>query len=68
MTASTGLPDTLFRSVNTDTQGQAPGYFMPVRAPWRDLLEHQNILGIPATAFGSAREDITILSTLSFAP
>lgn len=65
MTASMNLSEILARSVIT--QGNAPGYFVSVRAPWRDLLEDQNILGIPATAFGSAREDLTILSTLSFA-
>ena len=42
------------------------GYFVPVIRPMRTLLD-QNILGIPASAFGSSRDDITILSSLTFA-
>ena len=45
----------------------APGYFTVVAAHWSDLLETHNILGIPAAAFGSECEDITILSSLTFA-
>jgi hypothetical protein len=44
----------------------APGYFTPVRVPWNDLLEAHKILGLPATVFGSSREDLTILSSLTF--
>ena len=46
----------------------APGYFAPVSALWSDLLDQHRVLGIPATAFGSSQEHITILSSLSFLP
>jgi histidinol-phosphate/aromatic aminotransferase/cobyric acid decarboxylase-like protein len=42
------------------------GYFTPVLGPWSDLLEEANVLGIPASVFGSSRQDITILSSLNF--
>lgn len=54
------LPIESDRFLDTD----AAGYLFPVKMAWRELLE-QNILGIPATAFGSDREDVTILSSLS---
>jgi aspartate/methionine/tyrosine aminotransferase len=47
--------------------GDAPGYFFPVSAPWQILLDRHGILGLPASVFGSQREDITILSSLKFA-
>lgn len=43
------------------------GYFFPVRIPWEKLLE-EGVLGLPASTFGSHREDITLLSSLSFLP
>ena len=45
----------------------AAGYFQPVLQNWQELLAARNILGIPASVFGSRRDDITILSSLSFA-
>jgi len=39
---------------------------MPVTGCWSDLLENFNVLGLPATVFGSPHEDLTILSSLSF--
>jgi aspartate/methionine/tyrosine aminotransferase len=45
---------------------EASSYFMPIRGHWSDLLESKNVLGIPASVFGSPREDITILSSLNF--
>jgi len=44
----------------------APGYFHAIEAGWSALLEKANVLGLPAAVFGSPREDITILSALSF--
>lgn len=44
----------------------APGYFLTVPHPWRELLERHRILGLPASTFGSPREDLTILSSLTF--
>jgi histidinol-phosphate/aromatic aminotransferase/cobyric acid decarboxylase-like protein len=44
----------------------APGYFTLVNARWTELLEDSRVLGLPATIFGSAHQDITILSSLSF--
>ena len=46
--------------------GDAIGYFTPIPWHWETLHEETGILGIPASVFGSAREDITILSSLSF--
>ncbi|MEO8351704.1 MAG: aspartate aminotransferase, partial [Chthoniobacteraceae bacterium] len=46
----------------------APGYFTPVAGRWQDILDGSKALGLPATVFGSQREDITILSSLSFLP
>jgi len=43
----------------------ATGYFTPVRCGL-ELLESRRLLGIPASAFGSRQEDITVLSSLSF--
>jgi hypothetical protein len=43
-----------------------PGYFLTVARPWRELLEEHRLLGLPATVFGSGREDITILSSLTY--
>ena len=44
----------------------APGYFTPVAGRWQNILEVSNVLGLPATVFGSRCENITILSSLSF--
>jgi aspartate/methionine/tyrosine aminotransferase len=44
----------------------APGYFVPVRRHWKALLDLQGLLGLPASVFGSGRQDITILSSLGF--
>ncbi len=45
--------------------GNAPGYFQIVAQPWQELLEQTNILGLPASVFGSC-EEITVLSSLAF--
>lgn len=42
------------------------GYFHVVHRPWAALLAEDRMLGIPATVFGSKREDITVLSSLTF--
>lgn len=44
----------------------ATGYFTPVTGIWLELLRTHRMLGIPATVFGSHRQDITIISSLSF--
>lgn len=48
------------------TSADVTGYFTPVVGGWSDLLEEANVLGIPASVFGSSHEDITILSSLNF--
>ncbi len=55
------------RKIIVPPPADASGYFTPVAAHWSELLRTHNILGIPATAFGSACEDITILSSLAYA-
>jgi len=42
------------------------GYFHVVRKSWAALLAEDRMLGIPATVFGSRREDIAVLSSLTF--
>lgn len=44
----------------------APGYFLTVAGRWSDLLQTTNLLGLPATVFGSPQEHITVLSSLKF--
>lgn len=61
------MRDALPTGLTIPPRAGAPGYFTPIAARWSDLLEKQNVLGIPANTFGSAREDITILSSLAFA-
>lgn len=56
------IPPHLVPITGTD----APGYFVPLAGKWRELLDSTNVLGIPASAFGSQCEDITILSSLGF--
>lgn len=65
-TARTDLLRALPGKVKPPPMESAPGYFTPVAAPWRRLLKDHNILGLPATVFGSRNEDITILSSLGF--
>lgn len=48
------------------TAGEAPSYLMSIMGRWSDLLKDTNVLGLPATVFGSPREDITVLSSVSF--
>lgn len=45
---------------------EAISYFHPVQKSWAALRAEDGLLGIPATVFGSKREDITILSSLNF--
>lgn len=42
-----------------------PSYFFPIQVPWQQLLEY-GVLGLPASTFGSSREDFTLLSSLTF--
>lgn len=58
------IPREIATRANLDLR--APGYFAALAMPWSTLLTHANVLGIPATVFGSRRDDITILSSLSF--
>lgn len=46
----------------------APGYFLTVAGRWSDLLQTTNLLGLPASVFGSPQEHITVLSSLKFIP
>ena len=41
-------------------------YFVPVACRWDTLLD-LGILGLPASVFGSPRDDLTLLSSLTFA-
>ena len=42
----------------------APGYLFPVKVAHGELLE-KGVLGMPASVFGSDRNDLTVLSSLS---
>jgi hypothetical protein len=48
------------------TKFDSTSYFCPIKKPWDALLVEDRLLGIPVTVFGSKREDITIISSLSF--
>lgn len=48
------------------SDSEAIGYFHLVHKSWAALRAEDRLLGIPATVFGSKREDITILSSLNF--
>jgi histidinol-phosphate/aromatic aminotransferase/cobyric acid decarboxylase-like protein len=54
------------QTIQLPTGGDAPGYFFPVGVPWQTLLDRHGVLGLPASVFGSQREDIAILSSLKF--
>lgn len=43
-----------------------PSYFVPVMGRWDALLD-QGVLGLPASVFGSPCDDLTLLSSLTFA-
>lgn len=58
------MPASLRPAACIDTSG----YFTTVVGCWSDLLETTGLLGLPASVFGSTREDITILSSLNFIP
>lgn len=81
MAQHTGMPATISRELDLArprllssipqhvtplTMADAPGYFTPVAGRWQDILNGSNVLGLPATVFGSRCEDITVLSSLSF--
>lgn len=40
------------------------GYFSIIDVGFDQLLDEQNILGVPASVFGSSRDDLTVLSCL----
>ena len=52
------------RSTSPDWQRPATGYFSVVSAPFMRLLEEHGILSVPATAFGSRRNDLSIVTCL----
>jgi len=64
--AQSRLLSTIPQDLTPPTTADAPGYFTPVAGRWQDILDGGNVLGLPATVFGSKCEDITILSSLSF--
>lgn len=64
--ARSRLLSTIPQHLTPVTTADAPGYFTPVAGRWQDMLDGSNVLGLPATVFGSQRDDITILSSLSF--
>lgn len=59
-----GIPQLLTSLAVVD----APGYFTPVAGGWQEILDGSGILGLPASVFGSPRQNITILSSLNFLP
>ncbi len=42
-----------------------PGYLTTVQLSWEELRQLHGVLAIPASAFGSSRHDLSILSTLA---
>ena len=40
------------------------GYYATVNLPFEQLLQTHNVLGVPATVFGSDRSDVTVISCL----
>jgi histidinol-phosphate/aromatic aminotransferase/cobyric acid decarboxylase-like protein len=46
---------------------RSEGYFFPVQGRWSELLDKVGVLGLPVSVFGSDREEMTILSSLTFA-
>jgi aspartate/methionine/tyrosine aminotransferase len=52
------------RSASPDWQPPATGYFSVVSAPFMRLLEEHGILSVPATVFGSRRNDLSIVTCL----
>ena len=42
----------------------ATGYFSVIDVPFEELLDKHGILGVPASVFGSRRDDLTVLSCL----
>ena len=40
------------------------GYYSTVSIPFAQLLQEQNVLGVPASVFGSDRKDVTVISCL----
>ncbi|MFN0060142.1 MAG: aminotransferase class I/II-fold pyridoxal phosphate-dependent enzyme [Planctomycetota bacterium] len=48
------------------TASATPRYLFPIAARWSDLVAEFGVLGLPASVFGSARKNITILGSLNF--
>jgi aspartate/methionine/tyrosine aminotransferase len=57
---------TLPAGLPTPMATDATGYLFPITCHWLDLLNDFGILAIPATVFGSVRDDMSILSSLQF--
>lgn len=66
-TAHIRLLATLPKPIQIAHPGDASGYFVIVHRPWSEILKDFRVLSLPATVFGSDREDYSILSSLSFA-
>jgi Aminotransferase class I and II len=47
-------------------KGGSDSYFLPIAVNWRTLLSEHDTVALPASVFGSARDDISILSSLTF--
>lgn len=54
----------IVRSVDHNWQPPASGYFSVVKKPFKTLLNENGILSVPASAFGSKRDDLSILTCL----
>ncbi|CAA6821533.1 MAG: Unknown protein [uncultured Sulfurovum sp.] len=55
----------LTAETDLDVSKSKIAYFSVIEAPFEDLLKH-NILGIPASAFGSQNKNLTIVSALFY--
>jgi hypothetical protein len=54
----------VLQSVCPEWNPPPSGYFSVVRAPFQDLLETHDLLAVPASVFGSPREDLSIVTCL----
>ena len=59
------LPEQVRSSIILRDDAEPVGYLITVHASPRQLLEQYHLLGIPIAAFGSSRDDCSVLSTLA---
>lgn len=66
LSAAAELKSVMPAILQTDLESGPARYLFPVAGNWLELTRQNRILGLPASAFGSKRDDITILSSLNF--